>query len=112
MGEKRVDFGILDFKTYEEYLESYTTKQDKQYMRRKNMIAKFLKLGYRATSAPYDADEFERRQFLAMNAIRPKTSNEQYFSRYLSPDNTDPVLLQFKERELPIYSKVLAVSGK
>ncbi|XP_030240143.1 cilia- and flagella-associated protein 299 [Drosophila navojoa] len=108
MGDKRIDFGILDFNTYEDYLESYTTKQDKQYLRRKDVIAKYLKLGYRATSAPYDAAEFKRRQFLAMNAIRPKTSDEQYFSRYLSPNNKDPVLLQFKEREFPIYSKILA----
>ncbi|XP_017857117.1 PREDICTED: uncharacterized protein C4orf22 [Drosophila arizonae] len=108
MGEKRIDFGVLDFDTYEDYLESYTTKQDKQYLRSHDMIARYLKLGYRATSAPYDAAEFKRRQFLAMHAIRPKTSNDQCFSRFLSPNNTDPVLLQFKEREFPIYSKILA----
>lgn len=105
-----VDFSVLDYDTHEDYLKSFSTKKDYLYLGSQRVVTSLAKLGYRSTKIPYDEPEFLRRHDLAMQAIRPKIMGIQPFSTFMSPTNKDPVLLEFKRREEPIYSKNLAVS--
>ncbi|EDW03059.1 cilia- and flagella-associated protein 299 [Drosophila grimshawi] len=108
MSDKVVDTSVLGFATYEDYVNSFSTKNDIRYLGNIRVAGNLAKLGYRSTKTPYSEKEFVKRVDLAMLAIRPKITGIQPFSRFMSPDNTDPVLLEFKRREVPIFSKILA----
>ncbi|XP_064553634.1 cilia- and flagella-associated protein 299 [Drosophila montana] len=108
MGEKMVDFSVLDYDNHTDYLNSFAIKKDFQYLGNPKVVTCLAKLGYRSTKIPYDEPEFLRRHDLAMQAIRPKITGIQPFSTFKSPTNRDPVLLEFKRREEPIYKKNLA----
>ncbi|XP_030380663.1 cilia- and flagella-associated protein 299 [Scaptodrosophila lebanonensis] len=107
MGEKIVDFSVLEFANYNEYLDSYITTKDRRYLGNRAITNYIVKLGYRSTKAPYKENEFEKRRELALLAIRPKIMGIQYYGDYLDPENKDPVLLEFRKREKPNLTKVL-----
>ncbi|XP_034473506.1 cilia- and flagella-associated protein 299 [Drosophila innubila] len=108
MVDETVDLRLVYFKNYEDYLDSFTTKKDAMYLGNKKIARSIVKLGYRSTELPYEEREFARRTNLAKQSLRPKIMGIQPFSRFMSPDNTDPVLLQFKHRESQIFNKVLS----
>lgn len=107
MGEQNLS--LLDFKNHEHYLHSFVSIQDMRYLRSKNIARKIISLGYRTPSIPYDNTEFNRRVDLARESMRPKISGELVYSKFMSPHNKDPVLLEYKKREIPIFEKKLAV---
>lgn len=107
---KNVDFSVLEYENYNDYISSFATVKDYRYLSNQNTIKTIVQLGYRTTKIPYNTEEFIKRVDIALEAIRPKTVQVGYFSDALSPTNTDPVLLGFKSREKLNLSKILSVS--
>ncbi|KAH8376877.1 hypothetical protein KR093_001865, partial [Drosophila rubida] len=105
---KEVDFSVIKFQKYDDYLDSFTTIHDTYYLGDADVARCIAQLGYRSTKAPYSEDEFAARYDSAMNELQPKIMGLDPFSIYMSPDTTDPVILSFKQRELPIFSKQLS----
>lgn len=100
---------LLKFNDHTEYLNSFINPKDIMYVRSRQTLRQFIKLGYQtAGAAPYTEAEFLRRVTMAKESLKTKEINE-VFSKYMSPNNTDPVLLEYKKREIPIYTKNLAV---
>lgn len=107
MGEQYIH--LLDYKNHQQYLNSFMSIKDLRYLRSKQIARGIISLGYRTPSAPYDNKEFDRRVDLAMQTMRPKISGDLVYSKYMSPHHKDPVLLEYKKREIPIFEKKLAV---
>ncbi|KAH8263078.1 hypothetical protein KR044_004086, partial [Drosophila immigrans] len=105
---KDVDLSLIKFKKYDEYLDSFTTKEDALYLDGPGVARCIAKLGYRSTKVPYNEQEFKERRDVATQELQPKIMGLQFFSIFMSPNCTDPVLLQFKQRETPIFSKRLS----
>ncbi|KAH8269351.1 hypothetical protein KR018_007031 [Drosophila ironensis] len=105
---KSVDFSVLEFENYDDYINSFATVMDHRYMNSHSTIKTIVQLGYRTTKIPYTINEFKKRVELALEAIRPKTSHHGYFSDVMSLKNKDPVLLEFKSRESPNLNKILS----
>lgn len=100
---------LLQFKDHEDYLNSFVKPKDTMYIRNRHAIRNLISLGYQtAGAAPYEEAEFQRRVSLAEDSLRTQVI-DRVFSSYMSPSNTDPVLLEYKKREIPIYTKILAV---
>jgi len=108
---KSVDFSVLEFDNYNDYISSFATVTDHRYLGNQNTIKTIVQLGYRTTKIPYTAEEYEKRVDLALEAIRPKLAHVGLFSDLLSPTNRDPVLLEFKARELLNLNKILSVGS-
>lgn len=107
---KNVDFSVLEFDNYTDYINSFATVHDYRYLNNQRTIKTIVQLGYRTTKVPYTADEFAKRVNMAVEAIRPKTAHVGLFSDLMSPTNQDPVLLEFKAREPLNLNKILSVS--
>ncbi|KAH8403006.1 hypothetical protein KR222_003096, partial [Zaprionus bogoriensis] len=108
MGDRRTDFSVIGFKNHKDYLDSFTSKKDTMYLSNKETARRIVELGYRSTNVPYEEKEFEKRLDIAMQALRPKITGLEHFSIYMPENCKDPVLLEFKKREDPIYNKQLA----
>ncbi|SPP86014.1 cilia- and flagella-associated protein 299 [Drosophila guanche] len=108
MGTQQVDLSVLNFETYNDYINSFTTADDERFLSNRKVIKSIVQLGYRTTKVPYDQDEFDRRVNIAEQAIRPKTTKVGLLGDFMSPTNTDPVLLEFKRREIPNLIKYLS----
>lgn len=107
MGEQNIH--LLDYKNHQQYLNSFMTINDIRYLRSKQIARGIISLGYRTATPPYEKNEFDRRVGLAMQNMRPKISGDLVYSKYMSPHSKDPVLLEYKKREIPIFEKKLAV---
>ncbi|XP_020806490.1 uncharacterized protein C4orf22 homolog [Drosophila serrata] len=95
---KSVDFSVLEFDTYNDYILSFGTVKDNRYLANRDTTVTIVQLGYRTTKIPYTLEEFLKRVDIALEAIRPKTSLIGLFSDALAPTNKDPVLwLQVRE---------------
>ncbi|KAH8263079.1 hypothetical protein KR044_004085, partial [Drosophila immigrans] len=105
---KQVDLSVIHFATYEDYLDSFNTIEDIRYLGDAHVARCIAKLGYRSTKVPYNEEEFKERHDVATQELQPKIMGLQFFSIFMSPNCTDPVLLQFKQRESPIFSKRLS----
>ncbi|XP_017848095.1 uncharacterized protein LOC108603640 [Drosophila busckii] len=105
MGDKQVDLSVANYKDYEQYISSFTTAKDKLYLPNSRTAAGIIKLGYRSTKIPYDEEEYENRLNLAMQALHPKILGIVPFSRFIPPGTKDTVLLEFKKREVPNFTK-------
>ncbi|EDV31893.1 uncharacterized protein Dana_GF14314 [Drosophila ananassae] len=105
---KNVDFSVLEFDNYTDYINSFATVHDYRYLNNQRTIKTIVQLGYRTTKVPYTADEFAKRVNMAVEAIRPKTAHVGLFSDLMSPTNQDPVLLEFKAREPLNLNKILS----
>ncbi|KAH8282355.1 hypothetical protein KR054_006982 [Drosophila jambulina] len=105
---KSVDFSVLEFDNYNDYILSFGTLQDNRYLTNRNTITTIVQLGYRTTKIPYTLEEFSKRVEIALEAIRPKTLLIGLFSDALSPTNTDKVLLGFKSREKLNRHKIIS----
>ncbi|XP_062142606.1 cilia- and flagella-associated protein 299 [Drosophila sulfurigaster albostrigata] len=105
---KDVDFSLINFQSYDAYLDSFTTIEDACYLADAQVARRIAKLGYRSTKVPYSEKEFQQRHELAMQQLQPKIMGIEPFSNFMRSDCTDPVLLQFKLREIPIFSKKLS----
>ncbi|KAH8244476.1 cilia- and flagella-associated protein 299 [Drosophila bipectinata] len=105
---KNVDFSVLEFENYNDYISSFATAQDYRYLNNQNTIKTIVQLGYRTTKIPYSSDEFAKRVTMAVEAIRPKTTHVGLFGDLMSPTNKDPVLLEFKARESLNRNKILS----
>ncbi|XP_017048966.1 cilia- and flagella-associated protein 299 [Drosophila ficusphila] len=105
---KSVDFSVLEFDNYNDYITSFATVKDHRYLGNLSTIKTIVQLGYRTTKIPYTPDEYVKRVDIALEAIRPKTSHIGLFSDLLAPTNEDPVLLEFKSRELLNLNKILS----
>ncbi|XP_017153665.1 cilia- and flagella-associated protein 299 [Drosophila miranda] len=108
MGSHQVDLSVLDFDTYNDYINSFATADDERFLSNQKIIKSIVQLGYRTTKVPYDNDEFDRRVLIAEQAIRPKTTTMGLLGDFMSPSNNDPVLLEFKRREVPNLNKYLS----
>lgn len=108
---KNVDFSVLEFDNYTDYINSFASVQDYRYLSNQRTIKTIVQLGYRSTKIPYTAEEFAKRVGMAVEAIRPKTAHVGLFSDLMSPLNQDPVLLEFKFREPLNLNKILSVSN-
>ncbi|KAH8421154.1 hypothetical protein KR009_003818 [Drosophila setifemur] len=105
---KNVDFSVLEYNNYNDYISSFATVKDYRYLNNQSTIKTIVQLGYRTTKIPYSLEEYAKRVNIALEAIRPKTAHVGYFSDFMSPTNTDPVLLEFKSRELLNLNKILS----
>lgn len=103
---------LLQFKDHVDYLNSFVKPKDIMYIRNRPAIRKLISLGYQtAGAAPYDEAEFQKRVIFAEDSLKTQVI-DRVFSAYMSPNSTDPVLLEYKKREIPIYTKMLAVRLK
>ncbi|KAH8249300.1 hypothetical protein KR032_008386, partial [Drosophila birchii] len=105
---KSVDFSVLEFDNYNDYILSFGTVQDNRYLANRDTTKIIVQLGYRTTKIPYTHEEYLKRVEIAQEAIRPKTNLIGLFSDGLAPTNTDPVLLGFKAREMFNRNKIIS----
>ncbi|XP_068151622.1 cilia- and flagella-associated protein 299 [Drosophila tropicalis] len=107
-GGKSIDFSVLDHNNYVDYIHSFATVNDRRYLNNRRTIKTIVQLGYRTTKIPYTELEYEKRRDIALQSIRPKMVGLSSFGSFLPAENQDPVLLEFKRRELPNLNKYLS----
>lgn len=91
-----LDFGLLKFATYEEYLDSYVTPEDLRYLRSVKYARLIAKLGYNSTSEMLSQDDFEARRKFAKELLNPsKKPHEMYSQHHID----DPVINELAARE-------------
>ncbi|KAI8038120.1 hypothetical protein M5D96_009161 [Drosophila gunungcola] len=90
---KSIDFSVLEFDTYNDYITSFATVKDYRYLNNQNTIKTIVQLGYRTTKIPYTSDEYVKRVDIALEAIRPKTTHIGLFCDLMAPTNKDPTIV-------------------
>ncbi|XP_017020808.1 cilia- and flagella-associated protein 299 [Drosophila kikkawai] len=105
---KSLDFSVLEYDNYNDYILSFGTVKDNRYLGNRNTTTIIVQLGYRTTKIPYTQEEYRKRVDIALEAIRPKALHSGLFGDGLSPTSTDPVLLGFKSRELLNLNKIIS----
>ncbi|XP_060657841.1 cilia- and flagella-associated protein 299-like [Drosophila nasuta] len=102
----RPDFTLLNFETYEEYLQSFQTVKDHRYLGCLSAINELAKLGYRNTSRIYNEEEFKLCRMKTLELMNPKIKMS-ITSGHLVKSN-DPGLQALAERETPNLLKKLS----
>lgn len=101
-----LDYGLDEFKTYEEYVESkFNLKKDYRYLSNIRMARQLAMLGFR--TKVYSAAEFYKMKELIYETINPKAVSLQLYGKYLN--NDDEVLKALVQREEDNLMKKTAV---
>ncbi|XP_062142535.1 cilia- and flagella-associated protein 299-like [Drosophila sulfurigaster albostrigata] len=93
----RSDFNLMNFRTYSDYLKSFTKVEDYRYLSSMNVIRSLVKLGYSTNATVYEEEEFYKIKKHLYDLINPKAVTSKLFSQYLVGD--DPLLVALAERE-------------
>lgn len=97
MDLKFTDFRLLEFETYEDYLDAYVQVVDVANLRSLRFARLIAELGYNSTSEMLSKSEFESRKAFAKELLSPsKKSHELYSDGH---DENDQVLHELAIRE-------------
>ena len=66
------DSKLLDFKTYNDYLDKYVVDEDLYYLRNLDMARKLAEYGYRAINKILSKREFEARKAIIHEIVHPR----------------------------------------
>ncbi|KAK2576257.1 hypothetical protein KPH14_005623 [Odynerus spinipes] len=91
------DRRLLEFKNYEEYLDSLVTAVDFCYLRSTKVARQLAELGYRCTGETLDKDTFYRRLQTVKNILYPVRKPYNLTSEFLTP--FDPLMQELSIRE-------------
>lgn len=101
-----LDYGLDEFKTYEEYVESkFNMKKDYKYLSNIRMARQVAMLGFR--TKVYSEAEFYKMKELIYETVNPKAVSLQLYGKYLN--NDDEVLTALVQREEDNLLKKTAV---
>lgn len=88
---------LLEFKTYEDYLESFVTELDRKNLRNTVFARQIAELGYNSSSEVLRRDVFESRKQYALELLNPSKKPHELFSA--GCDIRDPILSALAARE-------------
>lgn len=91
------DVHLIQFETYDDYLDSYVTKADLENLRSSRYARLVAELGYNATTEMLTKDQFEQRKAFAKETLNPTRKGHELFSE--GADLLDPVLKELAVRE-------------
>lgn len=91
------DFHLLNFSTYEEYLDSYVTSEDIRNLRSTRSTRLIAELGYNSTSEVLRKEDFEARKQYAKELLNPSRKSHELFGA--DHDVNDPVMSELAARE-------------
>lgn len=91
------DFHLINFETYDEYLDSYVTTEDLKNLRSTRYARLVAELGYNATTEMLTQENFEQRRAFAKELLNPTRKGHELFSD--GADLIDPVLKELADRE-------------
>ncbi|XP_033150368.1 cilia- and flagella-associated protein 299-like [Drosophila busckii] len=92
------DYGLLQFKTYDDYLQSYVAIEDQRYLSNTRTQKNLVKLGYSSNGQLHEEHEFYRLKAKVLDLINPKVLGSQKFGKYRK-HGEDPVLEALAARE-------------
>lgn len=108
---------VVDFLTYEDYLDSQITPLDMFYLEDKELARQLVELGYRGNGEPLKREEFEaRKKLIKGNAVNEAVSGQNSEEDGLVSLATeqfwknDDFLKELAEREEPNKSGKMMVS--
>lgn len=104
------DRRLLDFETYEDYLDSFLTKEDLCYLRSLNLARTISELGYRSTSETLSKRQFEERKSAIHEILFP--SRKPHILACDGAQLLDPFLQELANRERPNRVGILSVRKK
>lgn len=107
MDEKIKDQDLLEFKSYEDYLDSFINKWDLQYLKSLEIARKLVEYGHRTTAAVLSRQEFFSRISAAKTLLNPVQKDCLLYSDGLLI--TDKVLKELADRERANLLGVLTV---
>ena len=100
---------LLSHDTYDDYLDSFFTKEDIRYLRQMHTARELVILGYRSAANMLSSEEFEQHKREAYDHLFPTVKRTNYFFSFLK-SHDDEVLHQLIIREFPNRHKSLSVS--
>lgn len=103
---QQIDFGLMKFATYEDYLDSITHLTDYHYIRHMKSTRKLAMIGHHVSKV-YTAIEFIKIKNQIFEKLNPKSTSTLLYGRNYS--GNDEVLKALAEREEPNILKKLAV---
>lgn len=101
------DRRLLDFETYEDYLDSFLTKEDLCYLRSLILARTISELGYRSTSETLSKRQFEERKSTIHEILFP--SRKPHILACDGAELSDPFLRELADRERPNRVGILSV---
>lgn len=102
-----MDLFLLDCPTYDDYLDTFVTRNDIRYVRNVRLCRMLVELGYRSSTEIYTPEQFEAHKVAAHESLWPTIKATVFFSENIKPK--DPVLQQLAQRERPNMQKMLSV---
>lgn len=102
-----MDLFLLDCPTYDDYLDTFVTKNDVRYVRNVRFCRMLVELGYRSSTEVYNPEQFESHKVAAHEALWPTIKATVFFSENIKIK--DPVLQQLALRERPNVQKMISV---
>lgn len=103
-----VDFSLMPFVSYDQYMKSFTNIEDFRYFPSKSSLKKFITIGYRSTLKIYEEDEFHKMKMKIADFLNPKIASRVLYGHYIKSD--DPALIALAEREEDNINGKMAVS--
>ncbi|KAM7352193.1 cilia- and flagella-associated protein 299 [Cochliomyia hominivorax] len=97
------DMFLLDCPTYEDYLDTFITRNDIRYIRNVRFCRMLVELGYRSSSEIYTPEQFKQRKNAVLESLWPTKKSTIYFSDKLT--SSDAVLRELAVREKPNIQK-------
>ncbi|XP_063709026.1 cilia- and flagella-associated protein 299-like [Culicoides brevitarsis] len=97
MNSTFTDFHLIQFNTYDDYLDSYVTNDDLRNLRSSKYARLVAELGYNATTEMLTKDDFEQRKAFATELLNPTRKGHELFSD--GADLRDPLLKELADRE-------------
>lgn len=101
------DVFLLDCPKYEDYLDTFITRNDLRYLRNIRFSRMLVELGYRSTNEIYSPEQYQIRKAAAQEAMFPTKKSLILF--HVGAKITDPVLYELAQRESTNYQKILSV---
>lgn len=99
---------LLDCPTYEDYLDTFITRNDYRFIRNIRFCRMLVELGYRSSTEIYTPEQFVLHKAAAQESLWPTKKSTIFFSDHLK--SLDPVLRELALRERPNIQKMLSVS--
>lgn len=103
-----MDLFLLDCPTYDDYLDTFVTRNDIRYVRNVRLCRMLVELGYRSSTEIYTPEQFEAHKVAAHESLWPTIKATVFFSENIKPK--DPVLQQLAQRERPNMQKMISVN--
>ncbi|KAI9585363.1 cilia- and flagella-associated protein 299-like isoform 1-T1 [Glossina fuscipes fuscipes] len=100
------DMFLLDCPTYEDYLDTFITRNDYRFIRNIRFCRMLVELGYRSSTEIYTPEQFVLHKAAAQESLWPTKKSTIFFSDHLK--SLDPVLRELAIRERPNIQKMLS----